>query len=50
MMTGLFISELERTFKRKKTAAVLAVYAGLLAFIWFFFKGEAFRFLMQTTT
>lgn len=35
-MTGLFISELERTFKRKKTAAVLAVYVGLLAFIWFF--------------
>ncbi|MFP8644299.1 ABC transporter permease [Priestia aryabhattai] len=36
MMTGLFISELERTFKRKKTAVVLAVYVGLLAFIWFF--------------
>jgi ABC-type transport system involved in multi-copper enzyme maturation permease subunit len=35
-MTGLFISEFERTFKRKKTAVVLAVYAGLLAFIWFF--------------
>ncbi len=35
-MTGLFLSELERTFKRKKTAAVLAVYAGLLAVIWLF--------------
>ncbi|MFP3434507.1 hypothetical protein SB781_32615, partial [Paraburkholderia sp. SIMBA_061] len=37
MMTGLFISELERTFKRKKTAVVLGVYTGLLAFSWFFF-------------
>ncbi|WP_074679679.1 ABC transporter permease [Priestia aryabhattai] len=37
MMTGLFISELERTFKRKKTAVVLGVYIGLLAFSWFFF-------------
>ncbi|MED3879739.1 ABC transporter permease [Priestia megaterium] len=36
-MTGLFMSELERTFKRKKTAVVLGVYIGLLAFIWFIF-------------
>ncbi len=45
-MTGLFISELERTFKRRKTAAVLAVYAGLLAFylVLFISNGRHFVF------